>query len=217
MILSVGSPAENGQALLRLGQLLFQNQPLQGGVVVTGQHFADEGNGHAQHPLPPGAQNAAQIQVAAIRFLLLRSGQSAYTADHGLHVYRRVAFGMLLLTTTMGGVLFQMIRDAAAFEYPGILIYAMAVYAFAKIISAIMNLIRRRRDEDRILAAARCVSFAGALMSILALQTALISQFGKPEELFARIMTGVSGCAVLVILIALSAAMLVKSGKRVAH
>ena len=164
-----------------------------------------------------GALGIYYAVLAVIRFLLLRAGQGAYTADRGLRVYRQVAFGMLLLSMTMGGVLFQMFRDAAAFEYPGILIYAMAVYAFAKIISAIMNLIRRRRDEDRILAAARCVSFACALMSILALQTALISQFGKPEEMFAKVMTGVSGCAVLVILIALSATMLYKSRKRVAH
>ena len=78
----------------------------------------------------------------------------------------------------------------------------------------VKNLIQRRKEDEPILAAARCLSFAAALMSILALQTALISQFDKGEVDFAHTMNGVAGAVITALLITLSALMLAKASKK---
>ena len=87
---------------------------------------------------------------------------------------------------------------------------------------ALKNLIQRRKEDEPILAAARTLSFAAALMSILALQTAMITEFGGGAD-FARTMNTIAGAVISGLLIALSLMMLIKSGgikiclKRDAH
>jgi divalent metal cation (Fe/Co/Zn/Cd) transporter len=154
--------------------------------------------------------------LALMRFSLLRSFRRE-TPDAEQKAYRRTALLLNVLTLTMIGIFMQMIRDDQTYRYPGILIYVMAVWAFAKIIIAVKNLIQRRKEEQPILAAARCLSFAAALMSILALQTALISQFGGDAVDFAHTMNGIAGAVITALLITLSAMMLAKASKKDAH
>ena len=89
------------------------------------------------------------------------------------------------------------------------LVYAFALYAFVKIISAVSALIRHRHGENRLLAASRCVSFACALMSMLALQTALIDRFGTPR--FAMTANALFGSAVCAAMLGMCAFMLRRS------
>ena len=118
--------------------------------------------------------------LAALRYTLLRTFY-AHAADSvkAWKAYRNTALWLLALTIAMGGLIVQMVVSGKAYRYPGVLIYAFALYAFIKVISAISALIRHRHGENRLLAASRCTSFACALMSLLALQTALIHQFGS--------------------------------------
>ncbi len=151
--------------------------------------------------------------LAVTRFSLLRAIRGRMEAD-GLSAYRKTALLLLALTLTMSALFAQMTGHGAVFSYPGMLIYAMAAYAFSKIISAAVNLVRRRKEENLALAAARCVSFAAALMSMLALQSALIHRFGNGAADFAGIMTGAGGAAVMIALISLSALMLRRASRR---
>ena len=148
--------------------------------------------------------------LALMRFSLLRSFRKE-TPDEEQRAYRRTAILLNVLTLTMTGIFVQMIRDDQTYRYPGILIYVMAVWAFAKIIIAVKNLIQRRKEDEPILAAARTLSFAAALMSILALQTAMITEFGGGAD-FARTMNTIAGAVIAALLIALSFIMLIKSG-----
>ena len=148
--------------------------------------------------------------LGLMRFSLLCSFRKK-TPDAEQRAYRRTAILLNVLTLAMSGVIVQLIRDGQTYRYPGLLIYGMAVWAFAKIIIAVKNLVQRRRDEQPILAAARTLSFAAALMSILALQTAMITEFEGGAD-FARTMNTISGTAIAGLLLALSLMMLVKSG-----
>lgn len=154
--------------------------------------------------------------LGVMRFSLLHSIRSA-DAQQGKKAYFRTAILLNVLTVTMTGIFAQLIIDDRSFHYPGVLIYAMALWAFIKIILAVKNLIQRRKEDEPILAAARCLSFAAALMSILALQTAMISQFGEGEANFAHTMNGVVGAVITALLIILSALMLAKASKKDAH
>ena len=153
--------------------------------------------------------------LALMRFSLLHSIRST-NEQEGKKAYFRTAILLNLLTVAMTGIFAQLIIDDQSFHYPGVLIYAMALWAFIKIILAVKNLIRRRKEDEPILAAARCLSFAAALMSILALQTAMITEFGGGAD-SARTMNGIAGAVVTALLITLSAMMLAKASKKDAH
>ena len=146
--------------------------------------------------------------LAVMRFSLLLSLNRLDSRRAYLHT----AWSLFVLTLAMGGIFAQMVVENRAYSYPGLLIYVMAVWAFFKIISAVMNLIRRRRDENKVLAAVWCVSFATALMSILALQDAMIQQFGGGKR-FAQTMNGLGSVAVTALLIALSVYMMIRCQK----
>lgn len=162
------------------------------------------------------AVGAYYAVLGVMRYSLLRSLRTA-NAQEEKKAYFRTAILLNVLTVTMTGIFAQLIIDDQSFHYPGVLIYAMALWAFIKIILAVRNLIRRRKEDEPILAAARCLSFAAALMSILALQTAMISQFGEDALDFAHTMNGIAGAVITALLITLSAMMLVKALKKDAH
>ncbi len=154
--------------------------------------------------------------LALIRCSLVRSMRSQ-DGHAGKKAYFRTAILLNVLTVTMAGIFAQLIIDSRSFHYPGVFIYAMALWAFVKIILAVRNLIRGRKDDEPVPAAARCLSFAAALMSILALQTALISEFGGGSPDFAYTMNGISGAVITALMITLSALMLAKASKMKAH
>ena len=148
--------------------------------------------------------------LASLRYSLLKtfiSRKKAAGGERDWKTYRNTAFQMLFLTVAMNGLIIQAIRFGEAFHYPGVLIYAFALYAFVKIIVAVTALIRKWHEENVILAASRCISFACALMSMLALQTALIDQFGG-GEVFAQTANTLFGAFVCVAMLGICAHML---------
>jgi uncharacterized membrane protein YfcA len=94
--------------------------------------------------------------------------------------------------------------------YPGLLIYAMALYAFYAVITAVINVIRFRRHGSPIHSAAKMISLTAALVSMLSLETAMISQFGGDDG-FRMIMTSISGGVVCTFVLAMAIYMIVRS------
>ena len=72
-------------------------------------------------------------------------------------------------------------------------------------ITSAINLIRFRRLGSPILSAAKVLNFVAAMMSILGLQTAMISRFSENGENYRRMMNAITGGFVygIVILIAI--------------
>jgi len=150
--------------------------------------------------------------LASLRFALLRTlaNRGVFAEDErDWKAYRNTAVQLLFLTIAMNGLIIQAIRHGEAYRYPGVLIYAFALYAFVKIIAAVSALLRHRHGENRLLAASRCVSFATALMSLLALQTAMLHQFGGGEA-FSRTINTLFGAAVCLAMLAICGAMLIR-------
>lgn len=151
-----------------------------------------------------GAIAVYYVMLCVLRFhLILNSRREAKLDDrkakliHEFRSYRKTGFLMFLLNAAMGGMVFQMIWQNEGYEYPGYVIYLSAMYAFYSFISAIMNLVKFRKVGNPILSASKAISFAGALMSVLALQTAMISRFGEGKEYFRMEMNIITGAFVL--------------------
>lgn len=158
--------------------------------------------------------------LSVIRFILLRSvrkinkrkNRSASYA-HELRIYRFCGCLMIALNLAMSGMIIQMVWQNKGYQYPGFVIYLSAIYAFYCMITAVINMVRFRKMDSPVLSAAKMLSFAGALMSMLALQTAMIFQFGKNQEDFRQIMNTVSGGAVFLTVFCMAVFMVVHANR----
>lgn len=129
------------------------------------------------------------------------------------HCYRRTAGLLFLLNIPMGGMIVLMIRTNASVSYPGYVIYLSALYTFYAMILSVVNLQTVRRTGSAILSAARVLNVISAMMSVLCLQTAMISRFSARGEAYRRMMNTITGCVVYGIVILIAVAMLWRSRK----
>ena len=127
--------------------------------------------------------------------------------------YRTTAWLLFLLNIPMGGMIALMVRTNSSFSYPGSIIYLSALYTFYTMVMSILNLVRFRRLGSPILSAAKVLNFISAMMSILGLQTALISRFSENGEFYQKRMNAVTGGCVYGIVILLAVIMLLHSRK----
>ena len=147
--------------------------------------------------------------LSVLRFNLLKQAGRRGRADER-RSYRRAALALMALTVVMGGIITLTVIGGGAYDYAGVLIYAFALYAFVRVITAAMAFVKYWRTESEALAAARSMALACAMMSVMALQTALLSRFGE-DAAFARTANALTGLGVTLIMLGLSAAMLMRS------
>ena len=125
--------------------------------------------------------------------------------------YRACGIILLLMNQALVGIIVYMVTQNRGFSYPGFMIYAMAMYTFYITISAIINVIKYRRQGSPVLSAAKAISLIAALVSMLSLETAMLARFGSDEPEFRRIMLGISGGVACAIVLALAIYMLARS------
>lgn len=105
--------------------------------------------------------------------------------------YRDTGIYMLVLNFALLGAIIQMVITNQGFEYAGLMIYVMATYTFYKLGISIYNIIKVRKHNDHILQSIKNISFADSLVSILALQNALLSAFSSGQySRLANLLTG---------------------------
>lgn len=157
------------------------------------------------------------VMLSAIRFTLLRNVRITDKKEHSderkIHECkstRLCGMMMIILTTAMGGMTFQMIWQNRSYEYKGYIIYISALYAFYSFIMAVINVVKFTKRNNAILSAAKFLALAGALMSMFALQTAMFSAFGGGEEL-QRLMNTITGTAICILTIGMAVFMIVRA------
>lgn len=153
---------------------------------------------------------AAGIRYTSVWFLtmavyyLALGGLRAYLAA----CYRRTAWLLFLLNIPMGGMIALMVRTNSGYSYPGTVIYLSALYTFYAVGLSIVNLVRFRRLGSPILSAAKVLSFIAALMSVLGLQTAMITRFAAGNGGYRRMMNTIAGSCVYGAVIVIAICML---------
>ena len=130
-----------------------------------------------------------------------------------LRCYRQTAWLLFLLNIPMGGMIVLMVLTDSGYSYPGYVIYLSAMYTFYTIILSVVNLVKFRKLGSPILSAAKVLNFVAALMSLLGLQTAMISQFSTEGEAFRRMMNAITGSGVWFAVILTAVYMLLHSRK----
>ncbi len=153
------------------------------------------------------------ILLAVMRFLLVRRLNAQDEASE-LRRYRLCGIMLLFMNQALAGIVAFMVRQNRGFVYPGLLIYAMAAYSFYAVTIAIINIVRTRRLKSPILSAARAINLVAAMVSILSLTTAMLSQFGGEDDAeFNSAMTGAVGGGVCIIVISMAIYMIWRANR----
>lgn len=115
--------------------------------------------------------------------------------------YRNSGILLIVLISSLSAAILQMVQADAGFNRPGLMIYVAAAYTAVKVATASVNFVRAKRQNDITVEALRNVSVADAAVSILALQTSMLHEFGNgaPTGVF-NAMTGAAVCLVVLVL-----------------
>jgi len=141
------------------------------------------------------------LVLALLRLILVRPAGKRMGEDGGQLLsewrrYRLCGFTLLVMNQVLMMVVVMILRQQGGFNYPGPLIYLMAAYAFWAIANATVKLVRFHRRDDALMSAAKAISLTAAMVSMLSLETALITRFGDGGSAFHAVMTSVVGGAV---------------------
>lgn len=152
--------------------------------------------------------------LSALRFIPLRYMRRETAPAQALAAefrqYRLCAVLLLVLTLTLTGIVAPMIVQGKASTYPGFLIFAVAAYTFYTVTTSFIDLVKYRKYERPVLSASKAIKFASALVSLISLEAAMLSQFGEDDD-FRRLMLALTGGAICVIVLAMSVFMLIRS------
>ncbi|MGN0507289.1 MAG: hypothetical protein ACI4FZ_12065 [Lachnospiraceae bacterium] len=156
--------------------------------------------------------------LAVMRFLLLWFVDRVGIGKNRVKELRRSRLcGIILMTVNLAlsGVVILVIVQNKGFEYHGMLIYVMAMYAFYVTTHSIINIFKYRKYNSPVMSTAKLISLAAALVSMLSLETAMLSQFGDQNTTphFNQIMVGATGAGVCAIVVTMSVYIIVRTNK----
>jgi hypothetical protein len=130
-----------------------------------------------------------------------------------IKVYKNSGIITLILNVALSSAIAQMIFNSEHFTYMGLTIFAYAAYAFYKITMSIIALIKAHKQEDLTVRAVREINLVDALVSILALQTALLTTFSEGDTNISLFNT-LTGIVVSALSISIGIYMIVSANKK---
>ena len=122
---------------------------------------------------------------------------------------------LLFLNLILSGMIVLIIKQNQEITYAGFIIYIVAMYDFYLIISAIINVIKYRKSHSPLLASSKCINLTVAMISMISLEVAMVSQFGTNDSEFKIIMTSIMGFVVCLINTTMSIYMIVRANKKI--
>ena len=129
--------------------------------------------------------------------------------------YRLCGIILLFMNVALTGIVILAVRQNSGFEYPGVLIYVMAMYTFYATITAVRNVVKFRRYGSPVMSAAKVINLTAALVSMLSLETAMLTQFGAADDpKFRQIMTASTGAGISLSVLGMAVFMIVWSTKQ---
>ena len=118
-----------------------------------------------------------------------------------IRIYKKDSILFVFLAIVLMGMIVLMELSQGGAEYPGFTIYAAAAYAFYKIISSSVKVIKVKRQNSPLLTIIRRIGHIDACVSILTLQTAMFSAFGNGMDRTAMIMNAFTGALVCTVVL----------------
>ncbi len=155
--------------------------------------------------------------MALMRFLLVRYVRVRKIGTDVLREWKRAricAYILLLVNLSLSGAVLMILYQSKGYDYPGIMIYVMALYTFYSTIHAIVDVIKYRKLGSPVMTTAKIVSFCGALVSMLNLETAMFAQFGgQMSQQDQRLFIILTGAGVSITVVTLSVYLILRANQ----
>ncbi len=163
---------------------------------------------------------AYYICLGVMRFFLLR-----YTLSHKpgekmlteLRKYRACGVVFLLLNLALTLMIFFMVYWNRTFRHHEITTIALAAFTFTSLTLAIINIIRYRKLGSPVYSAAKAISLASTLVSMLTLEATMLTTFndGTMTLTARRLFLGLSGGVISILIIAMAVFMIRQGNKKI--
>ena len=157
--------------------------------------------------------------MAVMRFLLVRYVRIQKIGTSLLKEWKRAricAYILLLINLSLSGAVLMILYQSKGYDYPGVMIYVVALYTFYAAIHSIVDIVRYRKLGSPVMSTAKIVSLSGALVSMLNLETAMFAQFGagmSPEN--QQIFIILTGAGVSITIVTLSVILIVNANQEI--
>ena len=159
------------------------------------------------------------VIMSVMRFLLVRYVRLRKLGTSMRDEWKRArscACILLLVNLSLSGAVLMILYRHRGYDYPGVMIYVMALYTFYSTAHAIVDMVKYRRFESPVMSSAKTVSLSGALVSVLNLETAMFAQFGGDMSLEGKqIFIILTGAGVSVVIVFLSVMLIGKATKAI--
>ncbi len=155
--------------------------------------------------------------LVLMRFFLLRDIRRTTPGENitaEIKRYRFCGVVLLCINLALAVIVFYITWQNRGFTHHYITTIAMAAYTFTAFTLAIINLVKYRKYKSPVISATKIIGLASATVSVLTLETAMLTAFGEDgQEFFRQIMTALTGTAVCVFVLVLAVYMIIKSTK----
>ena len=174
-------------------------------------------------------QSAWYVTLAAYYFILsiirgslvrhLRGGEGEAVTSSEILTQRRCGIMLIVTTVMLVGMTVLLNSHEGGFAYEGYLIYAMAAWTFYTLISCVARFVRVWRSEGAglFLSSAYAVRLAEVLVSLFALEVAMLAAFSTPEQDAFNMVTINATGAVLLVILVLTGVGLIRRANRALH
>lgn len=165
------------------------------------------------------ALSAYYALLALLRWMLLSNVRKGHIGGNLLYEYRRYRFCgwvLLVINQALVVIVVLIVRWNRGYAYHEIITIALAAYTFYSLTMAIINIVRFRKFNSPILSAGKVLSLTSASVSMLSLETAMISAFGEGDNAFFRqIMTALTGAAVCILVLVMAVYMICHATRQI--
>lgn len=158
------------------------------------------------------------LLLAAMRFQLLntRGGRRNWQSTAAQwRKYRTCGVMLLCMVPFFASVLILVVHKNSGGRYAGPAIYLMAICTVYTVTLSVVNAVRFRAHPSPVLSAAKLVKLIAALMSVLSLETAMLTRFDSTDDfVFRQGMTGTTGGAVCLFVLGIAVHMVAHGTKQ---
>ncbi len=163
---------------------------------------------------------AYYLCLAFVRFFLLlhtKKFAPGERMEEELQKYRACGWVLLVLNLALSLIVFFMVYWNRTFTHHMITAIAMAAYTFASFMVAIVNVVKYRKYHSPVFSASKAISFAAALVSMLTLESTMLTTFtdGTVTAAGQKWLLGTTGAAVSAIIITMAVYMIARSTEKI--
>ncbi len=158
------------------------------------------------------------MMLGAMRFFLVRHTSRHKAGENMRAELKRYIFCgavFLLMNLALTVIIFFMIYHSRTFIHHEITTIALAAFTFTTLTMAIINVFRYKKYNSPVYLASKAISLASACVSMLTLESTMLTTFGGTMDLFSRrLFLGLSGGAISVFIIVMAIYMIVSGTKK---